>query len=160
MYPTMPETISVNIISRRHKKGKNIRLGDVIIFDSPIFPRGSACKRVVGMPGDYVLRDDAQSPTVAGAVVYGGLGGGKINQQDNQQPRDEPLMIQVPEGHVWVAGDNLPYSRDSRFYGPMPMALITGKLLFNGDGWFNWNSFTSPQLTPVDERGHLDTTLD
>ncbi|KIV93459.1 signal peptidase I [Exophiala mesophila] len=151
MYPSMPETLSVNIISRRHQKGKNIRLGDVIIFDSPIFPRGSACKRVVGMPGDYILRDEAQSPNVAGAVVYGG-GSGQNDKKDN---RAEPLMVQVPEGHVWVAGDNLPYSRDSRFYGPVPMALITGKLLYNGDGWFNWRSFRKEQLVRVDELEEL-----
>ena len=29
---------------------------------------------------------------------------------------------------MWVAGDNLDWSRDSRDYGPMPMALIIGKV--------------------------------
>jgi len=39
------------------------------------------------------------------------------------------LCLQVPEGHCWVVGDNLPYSRDSRHFGPMPMALIRGKVV-------------------------------
>ena len=34
---------------------------------------------------------------------------------------------QVPEGHCWLLGDNLHDSRDSRTYGPLPLALITGK---------------------------------
>ena len=34
---------------------------------------------------------------------------------------------QVPEGHFWVIGDNVEASRDSRFYGPLPLALIKGK---------------------------------
>jgi inner membrane protease subunit 1 len=34
---------------------------------------------------------------------------------------------QVPEGHCWVIGDNMAASRDSRHFGPMPMALIQGK---------------------------------
>lgn len=33
----------------------------------------------------------------------------------------------MPEGHCWVLGDNLPESRDSRVYGPLPLALITAK---------------------------------
>ena len=35
--------------------------------------------------------------------------------------------MQVPEGHCWVLGDNLTESRDSRVYGPIPLALVRGK---------------------------------
>jgi len=141
MFPTVPTEDSYTIYSRRHRRGKNVRIGDLITFDSPIFKRQAACKRIIGMPGDYVLRDPPQAPTAGGAAVppMGKAGHG----------REEPVMIQVPEGHVWVAGDNMAYSRDSRFYGPLPMALITGKVLFNGDGLFSWKSFRGPQLTPV-----------
>lgn len=37
--------------------------------------------------------------------------------------------MKVPDGHVWLVGDNLPWSRDSREYGPVPMGLIVGKVL-------------------------------
>ena len=37
--------------------------------------------------------------------------------------------MKVPEGHCWLAGDNLPDSRDSRDYGPLPLALIKGKVI-------------------------------
>ncbi|OAP62725.1 signal peptidase I [Fonsecaea erecta] len=137
----MPSSLSYNVYSRRHKRGKNIEVGDVVVFESPIFLRGVACKRVIGMPGDYVLRDPHLSPTVGGAPIPGLYEGNAV--------REEPVMIQVPEGHVWVAGDNLSYSRDSRFYGPLPMALITGKTLYVGDGYLNWKSFRTPQLQPV-----------
>ena len=36
---------------------------------------------------------------------------------------------QIPEGHCWLAGDNSPESRDSRDYGPLPLALIKGKVI-------------------------------
>ena len=29
-------------------------------------------------------------------------------------------------------GDNLPFSKDSRVYGPLPLALITGKVVAKG----------------------------
>ncbi len=32
-------------------------------------------------------------------------------------------------------GDNLPYSRDSRHFGPMPMALIKGKVVAKVFPW-------------------------
>lgn len=44
-------------------------------------------------------------------------------------------MAQVPPGHVWLIGDNLPASRDSRLYGPVPMALIDGKVIARTGAW-------------------------
>ena len=35
----------------------------------------------------------------------------------------------MPQGHCWVVGDNLSVSRDSRDYGPVPIGLVTGKVL-------------------------------
>lgn len=32
-------------------------------------------------------------------------------------------------GHCWIVGDNLLASRDSRYFGPLPMALIQGKVV-------------------------------
>ena len=43
-----------------------------------------------------------------------------------------PLTVlgrQVPEGHIWLEGDNLPWSRDSREFGPVPLALVIGKVI-------------------------------
>lgn len=155
MFPTMPTSTSLTVYSRRHRHGRNIKAGDVIIFENPVFLRGMAIKRVIGMPGDYVVYDPAQSPTVGGA----GIGGDATTRatetstskktNTGTSPPPEPTMIQVPEGHVWVAGDNLAYSRDSRFYGPLPMALILGKCLYNGDGWFSWRDMRGTGFQPV-----------
>ena len=35
----------------------------------------------------------------------------------------------VPHGRVWVEGDNKNNSTDSREYGPIPEALIVGKVV-------------------------------
>ncbi|KAI9142441.1 mitochondrial inner membrane protease subunit 1 [Paraphysoderma sedebokerense] len=39
-------------------------------------------------------------------------------------------FAKIPLGHVWLQGDNLTNSQDSRSYGPVPLALITGKVWF------------------------------
>jgi len=36
----------------------------------------------------------------------------------------------VPKGHVWIQGDNIYASRDSRHFGPVPYGLIEGKVFF------------------------------
>lgn len=38
-------------------------------------------------------------------------------------------LIRIPEGHCWLTGDNLDNSLDSRDYGVVPLALITGKVI-------------------------------
>ncbi|PIO40201.1 hypothetical protein AB205_0054960, partial [Aquarana catesbeiana] len=40
------------------------------------------------------------------------------------------LNPQVPKGHVWLEGDNLKNSTDSRSYGSVPYALIRGRICF------------------------------
>ncbi len=94
---------------------------------------------MIGLPGDYVLRDPHGSPTAGGAPVRG------IYDRE----RSEPVMVQVPEGHVWLAGDNMSGSRDSRLYGPVPLAMVESKLLYNGDGFASWESFRREQLRPA-----------
>ncbi|CBQ70790.1 related to IMP1-protease, mitochondrial [Sporisorium reilianum SRZ2] len=37
--------------------------------------------------------------------------------------------ITVPLGHVWLAGDNMANSTDSRHYGPVPLGMVRGKVL-------------------------------
>ncbi|KAJ5832551.1 Peptidase S26A signal peptidase I [Penicillium riverlandense] len=107
MYPTFSPRGDYLLISRMHRNGKGIAVGDVVRFNHPTFLGVHGAKRVVGMPGDFVCRDAPFSTEV-----------GKT-----------PDMIQVPEGHVFLMGDNLPWSRDSRNYGPVPMALINGKIV-------------------------------
>jgi signal peptidase I len=36
----------------------------------------------------------------------------------------------VPEGEVWVMGDNRTNSQDSRYFGSVPVDSITGKAVF------------------------------
>ena len=78
--------------------------GDLVTFISPLDPGRIVCKRITGLPGDVVCVD----PTGTYA------------------PSTEHAVI--PKNHIWVTGDNLAWSRDSRVYGPVPMGLLKGRL--------------------------------
>ncbi|KAK4718451.1 hypothetical protein R3W88_016789 [Solanum pinnatisectum] len=36
--------------------------------------------------------------------------------------------VVIPEGHCWVEGDNQAWSLDSRFFGPIPLGVVRGKV--------------------------------
>lgn len=58
MYPTLQPEGDWLLISRwRHRYGRDVRLGDVVACKNPLFAGEYAAKRVLGMPGDLVLRD-------------------------------------------------------------------------------------------------------
>ncbi|KAJ3124528.1 hypothetical protein HK098_001076 [Nowakowskiella sp. JEL0407] len=97
---------------------KPLSVGDIVVCISPISPTKFVCKRVIGLPGDKVLINPPLYP-------------------DEDQHRKEYLI--VPEGYVWIQGDNLPFSIDSRDYGPIPVGLIRGRVrarLFPDARWF------------------------
>ncbi len=77
-------------------------------------------KRVIGVPGDTVeiIGDVAfvngVSSDVAPGVRIGNVSG-----------RLRPVA--VPEGHIYVLGDNRPTSLDSRATGVVPLASVIGK---------------------------------
>ncbi|KAF7189522.1 Mitochondrial inner membrane protease subunit 1 [Pseudocercospora fuligena] len=102
MLPTLSSFGDWVIISKWYRRGRGIHAGDLVSFRHPVKEGEHAIKRVVGLSGDLVL-------------MY--------------TPGKSDAMLQVPEGHCWVVGDNLPYSRDSRHFGPLPLALISGKVI-------------------------------
>lgn len=124
MSPSMAADGEPVLISRYYRRGRGIQVGDLVSFKHPVNEDVRAIKRVLAMPGDFVLRDTP------------GKG------------RD--LMIQVPTGHCYVEGDNVLHSRDSRMFGPLPLALIRGKVVcrFVG-GWLGWLT-PWPELVPGD----------
>ncbi|VFQ80317.1 unnamed protein product [Cuscuta campestris] len=43
---------------------------------------------------------------------------------------DRSVTVKVPKGHVWLQGDNIYASKDSRQLGPFPYGLIMGKVFY------------------------------
>lgn len=122
MVPTIPHSYRSTpfiLISRLHRHGRAIAVGDVVIYASPPNPSLVGCKRVIGMPGDFV------------SVLSPGRGDTDLDKEDAEGDwaNIKGEVIRVPEGHCWLAGDNLEWSRDSRVFGAVPLNLVQGKAL-------------------------------
>ena len=61
MLPTLEVVGDRVLISKHYRRGRDVEVGDVIAFDSVVNPNERVIKRVLGMEGDYVLRDTPKS---------------------------------------------------------------------------------------------------
>ncbi len=78
---------------------------------------------------DVIVLNGKENGDVIIKRVYG-LSGDKINAYN--APRDWKLAngdYTVPDGCVYVLGDNLPVSQDSRYYGPFKLSDVIGKVV-------------------------------
>lgn len=57
MLPTFDVVDDRVLISKYYRRGRGVKVGDVIAFRSVVNPDEDVIKRVVGLSGDYVLRD-------------------------------------------------------------------------------------------------------
>ncbi|CAK7337980.1 unnamed protein product [Dovyalis caffra] len=88
-----------------HKFGK-VGAGDIVLVTSPLEPRKIVTKRIIGVEGD--------------SVTY-------VVDPNNS---DRTQTIVVPKGHIWVEGDNIYSSKDSRNFGAVPYGLLQGKMFW------------------------------
>ena len=109
---------------------------DVIVFKYPEEPERDFIKRVIGLPGETV--------EIKNKAVY--INGSKIDEPyvhflepplDSEYAevhprgdgRDNWGPQTVPPGNLFVMGDNRDNSRDSRFWGFLPMDQVKGRAL-------------------------------
>ena len=144
MSPTMNATGDWLLLSKRYRRGRGIEVGDIVSFKHPVDEGTYGVKRVVGMPGDFVLRD---SPDTSGMMIQVS----SCNGQDKDMARELIYIIQIPEGHCYVVGDNLKFSRDSRMFGPLPLGLVKAKVIgkFSTLYEYAWSSLPDDGLKPA-----------
>ncbi len=126
---SMVSTLNVGdrvLVNKLSYKVHDVHRGDIIVFERPEGEADSQItdliKRVIGLPGDTV---EGQN----GRVVING------------EPLDEPYLDEgvttgdfpptdVPEGHLFMMGDNRGDSRDSRYFGTIDEDTIVGRAFF------------------------------
>ncbi|KAJ3201944.1 Thioredoxin-like 4A [Clydaea vesicula] len=84
-------------------KLSKFKRGDVVTCISPINPFRTIVKRLIAVAGDEIFIDPTNNLS-------------------------EKIII--PKGHVWLQGDNYESSRDSRFFGPVSINLLQGKVVY------------------------------
>eukprot|EP00904_Undaria_pinnatifida_P002870 jgi/Undpi1/12584/HiC_scaffold_6.g02253.m1 len=83
----------------------------VVLVRSPLEPEKMVVKRITGLPGDAItVRPPAWD-------------------KHNSLGIERRLEV-VPEGHVWLEGDNQDNSKDSRKFGSVPQGLVEGVVCF------------------------------
>jgi len=83
-------------------------------------------KRLIGLPGDTVACCDKK-----GRVTVNGTAVDEPYVKPGASPSDEEFDVTVPDGHVWVMGDNRADSADSRYHldqddGTVPIDNVVG----------------------------------
>jgi len=103
MLPTLSKSGDVVLQEKLTPRFGKLEIGDVVILTSPTDTAKNVCKRITGLAGDTMV----VRPT-------------------KRYMREK--IVDVPPGHAYLEGDNPMNSTDSRNYGPVPLALITGRV--------------------------------
>ena len=96
----------------------------------PDTAEGHLIKRVIGLPGDHVVCCDA-----GGQLTVNGVAINEPYVKPGEKPSEMTFDITVPQGRIWVMGDNRGHSSDSRLHdsagdgvnGSVPVDLVVGR---------------------------------
>ena len=117
MLPTLRANDYV-VVNKLAYKLSEPKRGDVIVFKYPPDPTQIPyIKRVIGLPGDQVH--------IAGGRVS--INGVLLNEPYIKVSTNQGGDYTVPEGSLFVLGDNRNGSSDSRAWGMVPLGNVIGK---------------------------------
>jgi signal peptidase I len=103
--------------------------GDIVVFDNPMPQPGeeTLIKRVIAVGG--------QSVDVKGGKVL--IDGVALDEYYTYgQPSDKlansriEFPVNIPQGYLWLMGDNRTSSQDSRYFGPVAISAVHGQAFF------------------------------
>jgi signal peptidase I len=111
--------------------------GDIVVFIYPEDRSKDFIKRLIGVPGDTV--EVRNKSILLNGLPWNDTHGVHVDSliiPGSVQPRDNFGPVTVPEGSIFVMGDNRDESYDSRFWGFVPMKDVLGKALII---YWSWN---------------------
>ena len=134
--------------------------GDIIVFDDRSnegYNDEPIIKRIIGLEGDTVKIEGGviyvkESGTEDFSIVDYGIDGMDIPAKDMNE-------IVVPEGEIFVMGDNVNNSLDSRMVGTIKKESILGKVILR---FYTWDSVYSDETGEYITKGRIvfDTRFD
>ncbi|KAK4541668.1 hypothetical protein LTR36_007812 [Oleoguttula mirabilis] len=144
----------------------HVQRGDIVFFGLPNRPEDTGVKRVIGVEGDVVVLDARRRPKSGNGNANGNTNptAGSHDVPESKSWDAWSGRAKVPEGHVWVEGDNWRKSKDSNWYGPISRSLILGKAMavvlptekFGAKPWEGFASGTTVVRERVDTRTDLE----
>jgi signal peptidase I len=122
MYPTLDEGDRV-LVNKLSYQLHDVNRGDLVVFERPENQPQSdikdLIKRVIGLPGETIEAREG--------VIY--IDGRELDEPylvDGVTTENLPRQ-EIPDGHVFVMGDNRGDSADSRVFGPIDEDTIVGR---------------------------------
>jgi signal peptidase I len=122
MYPTLDEGDRV-LVNKLSYKLHDINRGDLVVFERPPGQPESEIKdlikRVIGLPGETIESRNGH--------VY--VDGKRLDESylDDGIRTDNLPRQEIPDGYVFVMGDNRTDSADSRVFGPIDEDTVVGR---------------------------------
>jgi signal peptidase I len=125
MFPTVAAGDWVVVSPRRPGTAAPVERGDIVLFTFPFGGDGRAIKRVVAVAGDEVR---TAGPDVV--LVNGNVASREASEHgaDGAGAQSADTARRIPEGYVYILGDNVRSSIDSRSLGLLPRAEVLGKV--------------------------------
>ncbi|MBV9025100.1 MAG: signal peptidase I [Streptomycetaceae bacterium] len=109
--------------------GSAVHRGDVVVFDDPTWGNIPMVKRVVGVGGDKVACCDRQ-----GRLTINGIPVEELYLHSSGPASPVGFTVTVPQGQLFMMGDNRPVSDDSRAHltngdhGAVPRSDVHGRV--------------------------------
>ncbi|KDQ08867.1 hypothetical protein BOTBODRAFT_138428 [Botryobasidium botryosum FD-172 SS1] len=98
--PDMSKMMDVVLLNRLVTTDHNFERGDVVTLKSPTDHKHMIIKRIIALEGDIV----------------------------RTRPPHSEALVSVPQGHIWVEGDEPFHTHDSNTFGPVPLGLVDGRV--------------------------------
>lgn len=150
------------LLNKARYKIKAPERGDVVVFLNPDDRRLYFMKRIVALPGDTIeIRDNrvlindqplSYTKIAPEPALNFDPGGTTQALAEENHGRSYPILIDgaqavnlsritIPHGTCFVLGDNRSQSKDSRIFGPIPLADVKGRVDYIYWPALSWSRF-------------------